>query len=580
MNWRALLQNQWFQLCLLVAALSGGVMIYNIAAKPGSSDSVTDKGTPTPGPSTPANVPRRTITKIKPKKRGQWVVDSSGARDADSDDIETVAASLSDGDVVNLRPGIYTGNCEINVSARFVGPPAGKGVATIRGVDAQRAGLTISGKKVGFENVSISFEAAGDSPAVQISRDANVEMTNCAMSTQSKFGVLVNESATLAAQGMEFRAVNAGCCLKYEGTAHGTLTRCSFLAGRWGMEVINAAQVQGSNCTFQQMGLVNGAGLTLGVVGGRASLTLDASQFDGNTATIMADEGGTIHLTGSAFHNNGVTGEGENSSSGMICAQHGSRVSLKDDVFENNRQGLVALAGSSLVLERSQMRRTGLVTENKKLRSYCNAVGANDQGTTVNVMGCSIADSLNDSFNVSGGATLKMVETTITNSNICAISLGFADTPASQAVLNNVRINGTHNDAIYVNSGSQLEMQSCQIANSDFFGVDAEDNGTRAKITATTITGCKIMGLNANLGATVEAFGCTMEATTRGAQAGLPNDPQKKGSIFLTNCTVRGNSIFGVGACRGSTLVMKGGFLGNNQQNTWHEPGGTVRVER
>ena len=36
MNWRALLQNQWFQLCLLVAVLSGGVMIYNIAQKPGS----------------------------------------------------------------------------------------------------------------------------------------------------------------------------------------------------------------------------------------------------------------------------------------------------------------------------------------------------------------------------------------------------------------------------------------------------------------------------------------------------------------------------------------------------------------
>ena len=147
MNWRALLQNQWFQLCLLVAALSGGVMIYNIAQKPGS-DIVSGNGTPTPGPSASASVSRRAITKIKPKKRGQWVVDSSGARDADSGDIETVAASLSDGDVVNLRPGTYTGNCEVNVSAHFVGPPSGKGVATIRGVDAQRAGITISGKKL------------------------------------------------------------------------------------------------------------------------------------------------------------------------------------------------------------------------------------------------------------------------------------------------------------------------------------------------------------------------------------------------------------------------------------------------
>lgn len=580
MNWRALLQNQWFQLCLLVAVLSGGLTIYNLAQSNPPPDNGTAQVSPTPGPSTPPNIPRRAITKIKPKRPGQWVVDASGARDADSSDIETVAASLSEGDVVNLRPGTYTGSGEVNVSARFIGPAAGKGIATIRAIDAQRPGLTISGQKVTFENVSLSFEAAGDFAAVQIWREANVEITNGAITTRSKFGVLVSENASLTMQGTELRALNAGCSLKFEGSARGTLNRTSFLAGRWGLEVLNGAQVQGSNCTFRQIGLLNGAGLVLGVVGGRASLNLEASQFEGNAGTIIADEGATLQLTGSTFRNNGVTGEGQNFSSGMISAQHGSRVSLKDDLFEENRQGLVALTGSSLTLEGIQMRRTGLVTDNQKLRSFCNAVGANDQGTTVNVAGCTISDSLNNAFYISGGAYLKMVETTITNSNFSAIVLGFANTPASQAVLNNVRIKGTHNNGISVNSGSQLEMQACQVAESDFVGVDVQDNGSQAKITASTITGCKVMGLDANLGGVISAFGSTMEATTRGAQAGLPNDPQKKGSVFLTNCTVRGNSVFGVGACRGSTLVMKGGFLGGNQQNTWRESGGIVRLER
>ncbi len=113
MNWRALLQNQWFQLCLLVAVLSGGITIYNLTQKSSSSDNGTayvsptpqplaPANVPTPGPSAPANVPRRAITKIKPKTRGQWILDASGARGADSNDIETVAASLSDGDVVNF----------------------------------------------------------------------------------------------------------------------------------------------------------------------------------------------------------------------------------------------------------------------------------------------------------------------------------------------------------------------------------------------------------------------------------------------------------------------------------------------
>jgi len=137
------------------------------------------------------------IVKITPKKRGQWIVDASGAHDADSSDIATVAASLTDGDVVTLRPGTYTGSCEITVSARFVGPASGKGIASIRSVDPQHPGLSVSGKKVSLENVSINFEAAGDWPAMWIWRNSIVEMANCSMSTQSKFGILVGEMPRL-----------------------------------------------------------------------------------------------------------------------------------------------------------------------------------------------------------------------------------------------------------------------------------------------------------------------------------------------------------------------------------------------
>jgi len=226
------------------------------------------------------------------------------------------------------------------------------------------------------------------------------------------------------------------------------------------------------------------------------------------------------------------------------------------------------------------MRHTGLVTDNQTLKGYCNAVGANNQGTMVNVARCTISDSLNNAFDIGGGASLKMVETTVTNTTGNGLDLGFANVPASQAVLNNVRIDGAHSDAVYVTAGSQLEMQSCEISRSDFAGIEAQENATQVKIIDSTVTGCKVMGLTANSGATVLASGSTMEATSRGAQAGLPNDPQKRGNVFLTNCTVRGNSIFGVGACRGAQLVMKGGYLGANQENAWHENGGSVRLER
>src|ERR1700719_1241098 len=154
MKWRALLQNQWFQLCLLVAVLSGGTTIYN-AVKVTPPSGTASRPSPTPPP----------IHKIKPKKTGQWILDASGARDSDSKDIQVVAASLTDGDVVTVRPGTYTGNCEITASARFVGPAPDTGVATIRCVEPKRAGMSISGKRVSLENLSINLDIAGTASA-------------------------------------------------------------------------------------------------------------------------------------------------------------------------------------------------------------------------------------------------------------------------------------------------------------------------------------------------------------------------------------------------------------------------------
>src|ERR1700730_14605355 len=166
MNWRTLLLNQWFQLCLLLALLSGATTIYDLTfSKP--------IPVPTPAPNPTASVrpsPRR-VNKLTPKKRGQWILDPSGSRDSDGSDIEAIAASLADGDAVTVRSGTYTGSCEIAVRPRFFGPPQGKGVATIRSSDPQRPGFLISGKKVVLENVSVSFDVAGDSAAMHVWHD-------------------------------------------------------------------------------------------------------------------------------------------------------------------------------------------------------------------------------------------------------------------------------------------------------------------------------------------------------------------------------------------------------------------------
>jgi hypothetical protein len=158
--------------------------------------------------------------------------------------------------------------------------------------------------------------------------------------------------------------------------------------------------------------------------------------------------------------------------------------------------------------------------------------------------------------------------------------VGFPNVGAAQAELDHVQFIGNNWDAVWVNTGSQFAMQNCQISQTGNVGIEAQDRGSAANITSTTIIGCQNSGIMSHTGATISATGCTMDGNSRGAQAGWTNDVNKAGRVFLANCDVQRNTVFGVGACRGAILEMRGGFLGNNKQDAWQEQGGNVRLQR
>ncbi len=572
MNWRALLQDQWFQLCLLVALLSAGTIVYNATNKTGPPS-----GTGTNKVESPARTAQPAPRRITPKMRGEWILDASGARDADGADLAAVVASLTDGDVVTLRPGDYTGNCEINVSARFIGPPADKGVATMRFNDPKRVGLSISGKKVSLENLTINFDVAGEGPAIRIAGDSSVEMTNCSTATKSKFDVYLTEKASLRAQGSSFQTSGTGCCLKCEGTAHVALSQCNLSDAHWGIEALGGVQLQADNCVFQKLGLPNGQGITVGVIGGPASASLKACQFHGNTAVIVAEEGATLNIIGSTFRENGVTGETSNTSSGMISVKSKAKAFLQDDKFYDNKQGLVACQEGQLTLEKVAMHRTGLITDNKKISGFSHAVIAYDKGT-LTLTDCTIAESLQNGLFVGAGAHLKASKSTISDSGACGLILGFAKTPSARGELDKVKFLGAKQDGAAAAAGSQLTMNDCKISDMSRAGIQSRDASTNIDLTRTTIIGCSGNGLVALLGANISATGCTMKENARGAQAGVGTDPSSGGTITLNDCTVQQNTIFGIAAYPGGRLTMKGGSLGMNHADTVHG-GGDVNVE-
>jgi hypothetical protein len=572
MKWRALLQNQWFQLCLLVAMLSGAATIYNaVKSTPPSGTASRPSPSSTPPPLPP-------IHKIRPKKTGQWILDASGARDSDSKDIQVVAASLTDGDLVTVRPGTYTGNCEIAVNARFVGPAPDKGVASIRSVDPKRVGMSISGKKVSLENLSLNREAVDDAPAVRISSDSQVEMTACATSTKSRFAVLVTENASFTAQASQFSAVGVSVCLKYEGNAHGSVSRCTFSGGEWGLEGLTTGQIEASNCTFEKIGSPDGQGSIVAVVGGRASAKLDTCQFTDNTVAVYASEGASLTLIGSTFRNNGVNDGAANKSTGLVCVKNKAKAVLQNDTFDNNKQGLIAVKAGSLTLTHVMMNHTGLIVQNAALRPFCQSIAANDQDTIVVATDCTIDDSRAWGIAVGGGAHFKMEGGSVGQALNSWLYLG-RDGRAT-AEFDHVQFTAAGNTGLYVCAGSSLTLRHCQISDVANAGLLVRDRGTEALISDTTIKDCKGVGIFAQLEGTISAGGCTIEENARGIQAGnSEDDPAKSAAIALTDCTVRGNSIFGLGTWQRGTIKMRGGFLGNNTKDSEESSGGEIHVD-
>ena len=517
MDFRALLQNQWFQLCLLVALLSGGASVFNLA-KPGPLPPAPPGPTPLPRPS-PQPAPTTSFSKLKPKTAGRWIVDASGAGDADSRTLAMVIANVSDGDIVTVRPGDYFEGIVLTKNVRLVGQPSGNTAPTLhaQGVNT----VEINAKNVGLENLRLEQDTPGDRKTLRVAGGSQVELVNCQLRSKSTFCATVTDNATLTARDCLFQSVNGGSALQFENDAHGNLTRCTFSQSRWGLAAAQRAQVEAADCTFQNLGLPTGGGATLAVEGGKAEINARRCRFTGNTAGILAKESASLALYDCVVSNSGVTGETGNTSIGCISAQAGARVVVKGGSFENNKQGIIARNGCTMRLERVQIRGCGLVTENGSLLFDCNSVAAFGQGCTLQITGSSIADSINYSVVVTGGAQVNMIESTISNAGADGLVIGSSTDGGSKATLNNVKVLGARDSCIWVNSGSEIEMQTCQLSGAVKFGLCVEGENSRAQVANSIVSSNRDIGLGAYSGATLTATGCTLEGNARGAQAGV-----------------------------------------------------------
>lgn len=575
-EWQSLAPNPWFQLCALVAVLSGGMTIYNLTQH--SQTVAGDGTTPAPGPppisiTTPTPPPT-----LKAKARGHWIVDANGATDADSRDLREVVANLADGDTVTLRPGSYQGGFNVTKSATFVGQGANQSAVSVH--TSFQDTVTVSGKSASFENLTIGQDSPGDQfHALHCIGVSHVELSRSLIGSKGEFGALVSDTASLDAHNSSFQTSGIGCGLVLENNSHGALRSCAFSSNRWGLHALNAAHVQLTSCSFQKNGKSNGDGWILGVEGGQAHIAADQCQFISNTAVLKISESGSLSLTNSLFKDNGVTGEQGNVSDGLISVTSSGKATLSNVTFESNKQGITVGTAGSVTISGCHFSNTGIHTESEYFQYLSNAISVSGQGSSAIVnQGTAISKTTTNGIVAVEGAQLTLEDASVESSSFDGI-LGGNDKGGAMLEVRRGRFI-SNQDGIFACSGSTGTIQDCQFVGNTACGVSLAGAKTKVSIAHTEFRGNKNYGLWIGDSAEGQATGCLIDGSERGAQVGVAGKPDGCGTMMLDNCTVTNNSILGIAACVKSTMLLRGvRFGGNHNPNIYKERNSTVQED-
>jgi Right handed beta helix region len=579
MNWQAILRNQWFQLCLAAALCSGGAGIYDLATLP----SKIAPSVPTPAPAQyasprPSVNPLPALVQLHAKKPGRWIVDASGGNDSDSRNLSQVVGSATNGDTVTIRPGRYEASLVINKDLAFVGEGSSPADTLIFFNQDQFNVVHIESGHVTFTNLQIEQDFNTSLAALYCASQAQVELTNCSVTSKSAYSVSAGDDARLDARDSAFSSSEVGYGVIFSGRAHGTMTRCNILGNKFGLEVENQSRVQVDGCTFQYNGDQNGYGIVASVDGSGATLEVARSHFLRNSAGIYAQESGNLNMTGCTLENNGISLEGAHVTGGLICVQTAAQATLTDLVCKFNKQGISVLAAGKTQLNNVNLSDTGIVTSNSQYITFCNTIYLNGDGTTATMSKSSISDAVYNGVVAMNGAKVLVENSSITNSKFNGLAFGSDDGTPGYGTVNDSTVTGNHVSGIFLQSKSSVEVNGGEISNNLSDGIDVAGIGSAAAVNNIYVRNHSKVGMMAYSGGTITAKHCTVERNQFGIQAGLPDTGRESGgTIFLESSVVQNNSGYGAISCAGSVINLTGNRFQNGRYDYLREAGGVIR---
>jgi hypothetical protein len=573
MNWQVILRNQWFQLCLVAALCSAGAGIFDLATlstPPNPTPSLTPYSSPSKPPS-PAP-----LAQLHPKTSGHWIVDASGAADADSGNLQQVVASAAQGDTVTIRPGRYEARLLIEKDLTFVGEGTSPSTPLIFSNRDRSNVIEIQSGHVNLSNLQVEQDFNADFAALFCGKRSHVELSHCSVTSRGVFGAAATEDAQLDVSDSSFSSSQIGNGLVYQGRAHGAVTRTNFFGNRSGLAVENQSRVTVDSCTFRDNGYQQINANTVYVGGSGATLEVARSAFLNNSPTAaFAEESGKLTMTGCYLENNGISLEADHVTNGMMVIQTGAQATLTNLNCKSNKQGIAVSTAGTAQLNNVTLSETGIVTNNEKYQVYCNCIYLDGDGTTASISRSTISGAQYNGIFVANGAKASVQNCSISNCRVYGLAFGSdTGTPGYGSVTDSL-VFSNHRAGIFLQSKSLVEINGGEVSDNGIDGIEATGGSAGTVTNLVLVRKQGEVGLIAYSGGLIKVKGCTIEKNQFGIQAGLAKGPEFAGTILLESSIVRDNSGYGAISCPGSTITLSGATF-RNRQNFW-EDGGTIQ---
>jgi Right handed beta helix region len=303
LDFRALIKNQWVIVCSLVGLVAlCTTMVDLFTGKFGSRTSTETANNQTTNNNQTGNqVTPQQQAVSKPKHGRQWVLDSTGAGDADAKDFAPIVNSLQDGDTIQVKAGSYNGPLALAKSVVITGDTDQKTGARAS-IHYSGTGCVITGGQVTLQNLDVSETSEGGSVLISAVSQSVVQIKNCNLLSLGSNNVAMSENTQLTLQDSSLRTGNKGTACIVKGYAKATIERCSFEENLRCVDCVEQGSVAINDCKFQN-NISDSDKASLIYFGSTGSAQLNRCTFTENTVTIT-DAQGIMTLSNCRFERN------------------------------------------------------------------------------------------------------------------------------------------------------------------------------------------------------------------------------------------------------------------------------------